>query len=124
MVLDKLNKPNILILLTDQQRHEQDWPPEWAVQNLPAMERLKRNGLSFRNAFTAACACSPSRACILTGTYPDQHGVHHTIVLPGDASLGPTPAGYSQQPLLLTQPNLARMLKVPVTRSCGRASGT
>ncbi len=109
MPLNQLNKPNILILLTDQQRHEQD--PDWAVLYQPGMDRLKRNGLSFQNAFTSASACSPSRACILTGTYPDQHGVHHTIVLPGDASLGPTPAGYSQQPLLPTQPNLARMLK-------------
>ncbi len=111
MPLNQLNKPNILILLTDQQRYEQDWRPEWAVEHLPAMERLKNNGLSFNNAFTSASACSPSRACIFTGTYPAQNGVHHTIVLPGDNSLIGSPPGYSQQPLLPTQPNLARMLK-------------
>ena len=111
MALNQLNKPNILILLTDQQRHEQDWRPEWAVEHLPAMNQLKRHGLSFRNAFTSASACSPSRACIFTGTYPDQNGVHHTIVLPGDGSLTGSPPGWSQQQLLPTQPNLARMLK-------------
>lgn len=37
--------------------------------------------------------------------------VLHTLVSPGDGSLSGAPAGYSQQPLLPTQPNLARMLK-------------
>ncbi len=112
MRLDKLGKqPNIVILLTDQQRHERDWPPEFAARYLPAMDRLKRNGLSFRNAFIAASACSPSRATLLTGTYPSQTGVLHTLVSPGDGSLSGAPTGYSQQPLLPTQPNLAHVLK-------------
>lgn len=106
-MFDKLGKnPNILTLLNDQQRYERDW----AARHLPAMDRLKRNGLSFRNAFTAACACSPSRASLLTGTYSSQTGVLHTLALPSDNSNGDSPPGYSQQPLLPTQPNLARML--------------
>jgi arylsulfatase A-like enzyme len=109
---DRLRKkPNILILLNDQQRYERDWPLTWAVQHLPSMQRLKRHGLSFRNVFAAACACSPSRAALLTGTYSAQTGVYHTLVLPGDDSLGGAPAGYSQQSLLPTQPNIARILK-------------
>ena len=112
MRFDKLGKkPNILILLNDQQRYERDWPLDWAAKHLPAMHRLKRHGLSFRNAFIAACACSPSRASLLTGTYSSQTGVLHTLVMPGDGSNGDAPAGYSQQPLLPSQPNLARMLK-------------
>ena len=112
MGLDKLaKKPNILILLNDQQRFERDWPADWAVENLPAMNRLKRNGLTFRNFFTAAAACSPSRAAMLTGTYPAQTGVLHTLSMMGDGSNGDAPPGYEQQTLLPTQPNLARVLK-------------
>ncbi len=111
-MLDKLGKtPNILILLNDQQRYERDWPADWAARHLPAMNRLKRNGLSFRNAITAACPYSSSRASLLTGTYPSQNGVFHTLAVPSDLSHAEPPPGYSQQPLIPTQPNLARMLK-------------
>ena len=56
MGLDKLaKKPNILILLNDQQRLERHWPADWAAKNLPAMNRLKRHGLTFRNYITASC---------------------------------------------------------------------
>src|SRR5262245_39057887 len=93
--VDKLKKkPNILILLNDQQRYERDWPLTWAVKHLPAMQRLKRHGLSFHNVFSAACACSPSRAALLTGTYSAQTGVYHTLVVAGDDRLGGAPAGY------------------------------
>ncbi len=112
MGLEKLPmKPNILILLNDQQRFERDWPVEWAVEHLPAMNRLMRHGLTFRNFFTATCACSPSRGAMLTGTYPAQTGVLHTLSMPGDGSNGDAPPGFEQQPLLPTQPNLARVLK-------------
>jgi hypothetical protein len=37
------------------------------------------NGLTFRNAHCPAAACSPSRASLLTGLYPAQHGVKSFI---------------------------------------------
>ena len=51
--------PNIIVLMTDQERHHMHWPEGWAEKNLPAMQRLKRNGLYFNRAYTAACQCSP-----------------------------------------------------------------
>lgn len=112
MALEKLGtKPNIVILLNDQQRFERHWPAEWATKNMPAMNRIKRHGLSFHNYITASCACSPSRGVILTGTYTAQTGVYHTLVVPGDGSNGDQPEGFEQAPLLPTQPNLARILR-------------
>ena len=40
---------------------------------------LKNHGLSFRNAFTNACMCSPARSTWMTGYFPAQHGVKYTL---------------------------------------------
>src|SRR5579862_5305430 len=71
-------KPNILLIITDQQRFAQHWPEGWVIEHLPSLQRLLRTGLSFNNAFTAACECSPSRAAFLTSTYDNTNGVFHT----------------------------------------------
>lgn len=41
----------------------------------PALERLAREGVLFRNAFCAGPTCSPSRASLLTGRYPHEVGM-------------------------------------------------
>lgn len=72
-------KPNILILMTDEQRHVMHWPKGWAEQNLPSMKRLMENGITFENAFASTCTCSPSRTTMFTGTYPAHHGVTEVL---------------------------------------------
>lgn len=74
-----LQNMNVLIFVTDQERKVMDFPPAWAEQNLPGLNRLKANGLSFERAFTNACMCSPARATLLTGYFPAQHGVKYTL---------------------------------------------
>jgi Sulfatase len=58
--------PNIIVLMTDQERHHVHWPQGWAEKNLPSLQRLKRHGLYFLRAYTAACQCSPSRGLMVT----------------------------------------------------------
>ena len=41
----------------------------------PAIDRLAREGTSFRNAFATTPLCSPSRAAILTGQYVHTNGI-------------------------------------------------
>jgi choline-sulfatase len=72
-------RPNLVLLFTDQERAFQHWPPGWAEQHLPSMRRLQQHGLTFRRAHTAACECTPSRATLLTGTYPSVTGVTQTF---------------------------------------------
>lgn len=72
---------NILIFITDQERNIQHFPKGWEEENLPGLTRLKQHGVSFENAFCNACMCSPSRATLLTGLYPAQHGVKYTLEL-------------------------------------------
>lgn len=42
----------------------------------PNIQRLAEQGVTFRNAFCAAPSCSPSRAALLTGTYPHSNGMN------------------------------------------------
>jgi choline-sulfatase len=70
--------PNLLIIITDQERYPQHWPAGWADANLPNHKRLANNGLSFNRMFCNTTMCSPSRATLFTGLYPTQHGLDRT----------------------------------------------
>src|SRR3712207_5799280 len=70
-------RPNLLLIITDQQRAPMHWPdePGWLKQLTPADHDIARTGLTFTDAICSSCMCSPSRASLFTGLYPTQHGV-------------------------------------------------
>ena len=70
---------NVLVFLTDQQRAVQHFPPGWTQRNMPGLHRLQQHGLTFENAFTNACMCSPARSTLMSGYFPAQHGVKYTL---------------------------------------------
>lgn len=109
------DKPNIVILLNDQDSAKvSSRNPQSFEDRLEATKRLQKNGLTFNNAFISSAACSPSRACLLTGTFPQENGVVHTIgALQRDNRIGeaPTPASFTQDQLSPSRLNLAHMLK-------------
>jgi len=72
-------KPNLLFIITDQDRGIMHFPPGWEVQHLTAMPRLRANGLTFSQAFCSTCMCSASRGTLLTGLYPAEHDVILTL---------------------------------------------
>ncbi|MBI4468586.1 MAG: sulfatase-like hydrolase/transferase [Acidobacteria bacterium] len=96
-------RPNILILMTDQERFPQHWPEGWADANLPNRKRLADTGLSFRRAICNSAMCSPSRSTLFTGLYPAQHGVKSTLSFGGSIS-------NTEPTLPLNMQNLARIL--------------
>ena len=69
-------RPNIILIMTDQQRFDTigAWGYDYAIT--PAMDRLAAEGLSFRNAFCPGATCIASRAAIFTGMYPHNTGVY------------------------------------------------
>ncbi len=70
---------NVLVFLTDQQRAIQHFPPGWARRNMPGLTALQDHGMTFPNAFTNACMCSPARSTLMSGYFPAQHGVKYTL---------------------------------------------
>ncbi len=98
---------NIVLFISDQERAIQHFPKNWLRQNLPGMRRLRRHGLSFERAFTSACMCSPSRATMMTGFFPAQHGVKYT--LEENMFLKKNPQ--VELPLPSVMPNLATVMK-------------
>ncbi len=95
---------NVVLFMTDQERATQHFPPGWEEQNLPGLTRLKRNGLSFENAFTNSCMCSPARSTWVSGYFPAQHGVKYTLEenMPADK--------YPQVELPLNLKNIASVM--------------
>jgi arylsulfatase A-like enzyme len=77
---DLPKKPNIVFLITDQQTSVPFIDdPTWAAANLPAMNRLLKNGLAFERAHCNSCTCSPSRATLFTGMFPAHHKVTQVL---------------------------------------------
>ncbi len=72
-------RPNLLLIITDQERFPQHWPEGWADANLPNRKRLADHGLTFTRAFCASAMCTPSRATLFTGLYPSEHKVDQTL---------------------------------------------
>ena len=85
-----MKPPNLLVLITDQQRAPRHWPddPGWLRELMPNDAEIRRTGLGFRNAFCNSAMCSPSRASLFTGLYPPEHGVELTLTA---ADLRPNP---------------------------------
>ncbi|MGV8979716.1 sulfatase family protein [Clostridium sp.] len=72
MVGTKTNsRPNILFLMTDEQRFDTFSNVNSEVKT-PCIGELIKNSVFFKNAYCSNPSCIPSRAAILTGKYPTQ----------------------------------------------------
>ena len=69
------DRPNVLLIMTDQQPVSTIGCYGNSVVKTPAQDRLAREGMRFDNFYIAAFACTPSRATYLTGCYSHNHGV-------------------------------------------------
>ena len=79
-----MNAPNILLIVSDQER-QRDWIPEGF--NLPARQRLMDQGLEFTRYYTHTSPCSPARGTLFTGQYLPVHGVNENCIMPANGEL-------------------------------------
>ncbi len=69
------DRPNILILESDQHMPDAMSCAGHKVLRTPHMDRLAREGVHFTQAICPSPLCQPSRVAMLTGRYPSQNGV-------------------------------------------------
>lgn len=68
--------PNILFLLTDDQRFDMFGAGGNRVIRTPHMDRLASEGVLFANNYVTTSICAVSRASFFTGLYARCHGIH------------------------------------------------
>ena len=81
-------RPNVVFILADNQG-------AWTLGcygnpdiRTPHIDRLAREGTLFTRCFSSNAVCSPTRATLLTGLMPSQHGVH-SYLRANEAQIGP-----------------------------------
>ncbi|MFM2012667.1 MAG: hypothetical protein RLZZ396_1451 [Planctomycetota bacterium] len=73
------SKPNILVILTDDQGFGDTSGHGHPNLKTPNLDRLEREGRSFKNFFVSP-TCSPTRSALMTGRHEFFNGVTHTIL--------------------------------------------
>lgn len=68
-------RPNIILVITDQQRFDTIAAHGHGHMTTPHLDRLAREGVSFTNCHITAASCVPSRASLFTGYYPHVTGI-------------------------------------------------
>ncbi len=68
-------QPNIILMFTDQQRHDTvgERSPDWL--RTPHLDQMARNGITFRRAYSDCPICVPARSTVMTGRYAFSHGM-------------------------------------------------
>ncbi|WP_066187895.1 MULTISPECIES: arylsulfatase [Gracilibacillus] len=85
-----MNQPNVLLIMTDQQRWDALGCYGNDVIETPNLDWLASQGTIFENAYSPSPSCVPARAALLTGMDP-----WHTGILGVGSSQGPMGVGFS-----------------------------
>jgi len=65
----KQKRPNILLIVTDQQRYDCIGYAGDGILRTPNLDRLAKRGVIFTNCYTSWALCVPARASLLSGRY-------------------------------------------------------
>ena len=78
-----MNKPNIIFILSDQQRWDTLGCYGQSLNVTPNIDRMASEGVRFENTFTCQPVCGPVRSCLQTGKYAAETGCFRNgIALP------------------------------------------
>ena len=73
--MDMARRPNIVLVITDQQRFDTIAAAGFGHMITPNLDRLAREGVMFTRMYVTSPSCAPSRASLFTGLYPHTTGV-------------------------------------------------
>lgn len=68
-------KPNIIIVMTDQQRADLRKSCGYELDTMPFLDEWARGGVDFERAYTPNPTCMPARVSMFTGRYSECHQV-------------------------------------------------
>ena len=69
------SRPNIIFIITDQQRYDTICELGFDYMDTPNLDRLVREGVSFTQCHVTAASCAPARASLFKGYYPHTTGI-------------------------------------------------
>ncbi len=69
------NRPNFIIIFTDDQGYADVGVYGAKGFDTPNLDRMAREGMRFTDFYVAASVCTPSRAALMTGCYPQRIGL-------------------------------------------------
>src|SRR5262249_60422258 len=73
------DKPNIIVMMTDDQRHDFMSCAGHPFIKTPNMDRIAKDGYRYTNMFVTNALCAPSRATLMTGQYSHANGVRDNM---------------------------------------------
>lgn len=68
--MSRTQPPNVLILMSDEHRFDVAGFAGNPVVRTPNLDRLAKDAVVFKNAYTPSPVCIPARQCIVAGQYP------------------------------------------------------
>lgn len=72
-----MQKPNIILFITDQQRADHLGAYGNTIVQTPHLDQLAHKGLKFSRFYVATPICMPNRSSLMTGRMPSVHGARH-----------------------------------------------
>ena len=70
-----MTKPNILLIMTDEQRWDTISGTPGCVVDTPYLEELSSSGVTFTSAYSSCPICIPARRTMMSGKKPYNHGL-------------------------------------------------
>ena len=68
-------RPNIIFIITDQQRYDTIAALGYDFMETPNLDRLVKEGVSFSGCHVTAASCAPARASLFKGYFPHTTGI-------------------------------------------------
>lgn len=79
----KSKQPNMIFILTDQQRADTMSAYGGKVCRTPHLDQLTQDSVVYSQAYCTSPICTPARASLQTGVYPSRHGMMTNMRQPG-----------------------------------------